>query len=132
MLRTASIIGFIPVRDMQEAEDFFAGRLGLAVVERGAFALVLGMENGQTLRCVPVPGATPQPFTIVGWEVADIHAAAMELRTAGVEPILYPHFEQDADGVWTAPGGDAQVLWFNDPSGNVLSLSEHLGKAQAR
>ena len=84
MLRTASIIGFVPVRDMQEAEGFFGGRLGLAAVKRGASALVPGVENGQALRCVPVPG------------------------------------------------GDAQVLWFNDPSGNVLSLSEHMGKAQAR
>ena len=32
-------------------------------------------------------------------------------------------FEQDDDGVWTAPGGDC-VAWFADPDGNVLSFSQ--------
>ena len=132
MLAQASIVGFIPVTDMQEAEEFFSGKLGLEVVERGPFGLAVAMANGQTIRCVPVPGAKPQAFTILGWEVPEIHAAVRELRAAGVEPIRYSHFEQDADGVWTAPGGDAQVVWFNDPFGNVLSLSQHAGKAQAR
>ena len=132
MLATASIIGFIPIHDMDSAEQFFAGKLGLRVVERGAFALVLVSANGQTIRCVPVPGAHPQPFTILGWEVSDIHASVQELRSAGVEPICYPHFQQDADGVWTAPDGSAQVVWFNDPTGNILSLSQHMGKASAR
>jgi uncharacterized glyoxalase superfamily protein PhnB len=30
---------------------------------------------------------------------------------------------QDAHGIWAAPGG-AQVAWFKDPDGNVLSLTE--------
>jgi hypothetical protein len=30
---------------------------------------------------------------------------------------------QDADGIWTAPGG-ARVAWFPDPDGNVLSLTQ--------
>ena len=32
--------------------------------------------------------------------------------------------EQDDAGVWAAPGG-AQVAWFHDPDGNVLSLTQH-------
>jgi len=46
-----------------------------------------------------------------------------ELRGAKIEPILYPHFKQDEDGAWTAPGG-GMVAWFHDPDGNVLSLSQ--------
>ena len=39
----------------------------------------------------------------------------------------YPFFgeAQAASGVWTAPNGD-KVAWFKDPSGNVLSLSQHV------
>ena len=30
---------------------------------------------------------------------------------------------QDASGVWTAPGG-ARIAWFKDPDGNTLSLTQ--------
>jgi catechol 2,3-dioxygenase-like lactoylglutathione lyase family enzyme len=132
VLAEASIIGFVPVSDTQSAEEFFAGKLGLRVVERGPFALVVANASGQTIRCVPVPGVTPQPFTILGWEVPEIHSAVAHLRAAGIEPILYPHFEQDAEGIWASPDGSAQVIWFNDPFGNVLSLTQHRGKASAQ
>jgi predicted enzyme related to lactoylglutathione lyase len=32
--------------------------------------------------------------------------------------------QQDERGIWNAPGG-ARVAWFNDPDGNVLSVSQH-------
>lgn len=132
VLAAASIISFVPVKDTQSAEDFFAGKLGLTVVERGPFALVLANASGQTIRCVPLPGVTPQPFTILGWEVPEIHAAGAQLRAAGIEPILYPHFAQDAEDIWTSPDGSAKVVWFNDPFGNVLSLSQHSEKVPAQ
>jgi predicted enzyme related to lactoylglutathione lyase len=31
--------------------------------------------------------------------------------------------QQDQRGIWTAPGG-AQIAWFKDPDGNVLSLTQ--------
>jgi hypothetical protein len=31
--------------------------------------------------------------------------------------------DQDADGIWTTPGGD-RVAWFRDPDGSLLSLTE--------
>jgi squalene-hopene/tetraprenyl-beta-curcumene cyclase len=42
----------------------------------------------------------------------------------GVEFLVYPGFGQDADGVWSNPGGGAKICWFNDPDGNNLSLTE--------
>jgi predicted enzyme related to lactoylglutathione lyase len=30
---------------------------------------------------------------------------------------------QDAEGIWTAPGG-AKIAWFKDPDGNILSLTQ--------
>ena len=42
---------------------------------------------------------------------------------AGVELERFPGMDQDADGVWRAPGGDA-IVWFRDPDGNRLSLSQ--------
>src|ERR1700727_1363384 len=98
---------------MAAAESFYAGLLGLHVVDRSPFAVVVASANGAKIRCALTSGAKAQPFTILGWEVADIHASVKELRKRKIEPIVYPHFTQDEDGVWTAPGG-AMVVWFHD------------------
>jgi catechol 2,3-dioxygenase-like lactoylglutathione lyase family enzyme len=127
MLAHASIVGFVPVSSFEAAEAFYSGILGLTVLDRdNPFALVLAAADGAMVRCALAPnGVNPHMGTILGWQVKDIHAAVAELIAAGVQPIRYPFFEQAADGVWTAPGGD-MVVWFNDPDGNVLSLSQHV------
>ena len=130
MLASHPIIGFVPTSDLAVAEAFYHRTLGLPIAERNPFALVLSAPGGSSIRCIQAPPFKPQPFTVLGWEVPDLPAAAAALLQAGIEPILYPHFEQDEQGIWTAPGGD-QVLWFHDPEGNVLSLSQHVRKASA-
>jgi hypothetical protein len=35
----------------------------------------------------------------------------------------YPHFKHDDLGIWNAPGGKISVVWFKDPDGNVLSIT---------
>ena len=35
----------------------------------------------------------------------------------------YAGLEQDELGIWSAPSG-ARVVWFEDPDGNTLSLTE--------
>ena len=124
MLAEAAVIGFIPVRDLEAAKGFFGDKLGLRVVTNDGFALVLEAAAGVMIRCVLTPDAQPQPFTIFGWEVADVPAALEQLARAGVKPLVYPHFDQDKAGMWTAPNGDT-VAWFRDPDGNVLSVSHH-------
>jgi hypothetical protein len=126
VLAEAPVIGFIPVGDFDVAEGFYAGKLGLSVASRDGFALVLLAAGGVAIRCVAMPGFVPKAFTIFGWEVPDLAASVKELKGNGIEPLLYPHFEQSEDGIWTAPGGD-RVAWFNDPFMNVLSLSQHVG-----
>ncbi len=125
MLANASVIGFVPVSDMQVAEAFYAGKLGLTVVDRdNPYALVLE-SNGSMVRCALSPGAKPQPFTVLGWQVQDLHAAVKDLIAAGIQPIRYAFLEQDENGIWASPGGAGFIAWFNDPDGNVLSLSQH-------
>ena len=124
MLAEAGVIGFVPVTDFEEAEKFFAGKLGLRVIVNDGFALVLAAAGHVMIRCVLTPDAKPQPFTILGWAVEKIEDAVAELVKAGIKPLVYPHFNQDKAGIWTAPDG-SKVAWFHDPDGNVLSLSEH-------
>ena len=131
MLAQAAVIGFIPVTDFAVAESFFSGILGLPVASRDPFALVLTAAPGVMIRCVQVaPDFSPQPFTILGWEVPNLAASAAQIIAADIEPLRFSYFQQDAQGIWTAPGGAAQVFWFKDPFGNTLSLTQHDAEPQ--
>ena len=121
MLKSASVIGFIPTKDFRRAKAFYAGKLGLRLVTRDAFALVF-KSCGTTIRVVKVPGFAAAGFTILGWRVGDIEASVASLNRRGIVFERYPWLKQDGSGIWTAPGG-ARVAWFKDPNGNVLSLS---------
>jgi catechol 2,3-dioxygenase-like lactoylglutathione lyase family enzyme len=121
VLAGAPFIGFIPVRDTSGARGFYEGILGLRVVEETSFALVID-ANGTMLRLTGVRELRPQPFTIAGWQVPDVTAAARLLSESGVRFIRYDGMDQDELGIWTTPGGD-RVAWFQDPDGNTLSLT---------
>ncbi|MFE9575750.1 VOC family protein [Nocardia sp. NPDC006044] len=85
------------------------------------------VRNGGTMiRVTAVEKLVPQPFTVLGWAVADIAGSVAALVSRGVEFVRYDGIGQADNGVWTTPGGD-QVAWFTDPDGNVLSLTEFSG-----
>jgi hypothetical protein len=87
------------------------------------FAVVV-RSKGTAIRIVRAGEFTPFPFTILGWEVPDIAKAVEELAGAGVPFARYSFLEQDASGIWSSPSG-SKVAWFQDPDGNLLSLSQH-------
>jgi hypothetical protein len=122
MLENASLIAFIPVSEIDVARAFYASTLGLAVLEESPFALVVN-ANGTKLRLTPVPELRPQPFTVAGWEVADIDQTVGELNARGVACKRFEGMEQRSNGVWQSPSGDL-VAWFADLDDNILSLTE--------
>ena len=115
-------MAFIPVTDGARARAFYETTLGLPVIEESPFALVVD-ANGTTVRITPVPDLRPQPFTIAGWEVADIDETIEKLVARGVKFNRYDGMKQAANGVWTSPSGGL-VAWFVDPDGNTLSLTQ--------
>ena len=117
------LVGFVGVRDVARAREFYGGKLGLKLIEESPFALVFDC-NGIMLRVTPVPELKPHRFTVLGWQVSDIEQAVTRLENAGVELQRYPGVPQDTRGIWTAPGG-AKIAWFEDPEGNILSVSQH-------
>jgi catechol 2,3-dioxygenase-like lactoylglutathione lyase family enzyme len=123
MLAHSPPIAFIPTKDAARARRFYEDVLGLRVVSEDAFAIVMD-ANGTMVRIVRVDDFTPFPFTILGWQVDEIHRTVAELAGRGVAFTRYAYFEQSSDGVWLAPGG-AKVAWFTDPDGNTLSISQH-------
>ena len=121
MLASARVIGFIPTKNFRRAKAFYATKLQLRLVAKDDFALVF-KSGGTTIRVVKVPDFKPAGYTILGWRVADVPRRVTALGKRGIVFERYPWMQQDALGIWTAPGG-ARIAWFKDPDGNVLSLS---------
>ena len=122
MLGSAKVVAFAPTRDAMKAQKFYEGVLGLKLVSKDQFALEFD-ANGTMLRVTSVPRYEPHPFTILGWDVKDITRMVAELSSHGVEFQHYGMPGQDQRGIWKSPSG-AQVAWFKDPDGNVLSVTQ--------
>jgi len=123
MLDSYKLIAFLAVRNAETAKAFYRDKLGLRLVSEDQYALVFD-ANGTMLRVVPV-GEIPQVrWTVLGWEVPDIEAAAAALESGGVKLDRYEWVKSE-NGIWTAPTGD-KVAWFKDPDGNTLSISQHV------
>jgi catechol 2,3-dioxygenase-like lactoylglutathione lyase family enzyme len=126
MLSTSPIIGFVPTHDGERARAFYVETLGLTFVADDGFALVF-RSGSNMIRIARTGEFTPAPYTILGWEVADIVAEVSVLVEKGVVFARYPFLppdQVDELGIWSSPTGD-KVAWFQDPDGNTLSLSQH-------
>ena len=123
MISEGKVMGFIPTTDAVRARGFYEDLLGLHVVSDDAFALVVESQ-GTFIRITKVDKLTPAPYTILGWRVDDIEQEVETLLAGGVTFRHYPGLPQTDLGVWTAPGG-SKIAWFEDPDGNLLSLSQH-------
>lgn len=122
MLNASSVIAFVATTDSERARAFYEETLGLTLTEDNPSALVFD-ANGIMLRIQKVPSLTPASHTILGWKVSDVRRAIVDLVAKGVVFERYAGLAQDKMGIWSSPGG-AQVAWFKDPDGNVLSLTQ--------
>ena len=122
-LQTAKPTIFLATSDPESARNFYEGKLRLALASDDPYALVYQLA-GTELRLSKVPNHSPLPFTVLDWQVADIIAAHTALSERGVEFTIFDGMGQDETGIWTSPDGGARILWFKDPDGNVLSVSE--------
>jgi catechol 2,3-dioxygenase-like lactoylglutathione lyase family enzyme len=123
MLTAAPLVAFAATTDLARSHAFYGGVLGLDHVETTAFANVYE-ATGTSLRVTLVGQVTVAPYTVLGWTVDDLRAAIADLTARGVAFERFEGVDQDADGIWRAPGG-TQVAWFRDPDGNLLSLTQH-------
>lgn len=124
ILGGSELVAFAPTIDPAKARAFYEGVLGLRLVaDEKPFALVFD-ANGTMLRVTTVHELKPHPFTVLGWQVANIEATVDRLAAAGVEFNRYKGMnDADPRGIWNSPSG-ARVAWFKDPDGNVLGVTE--------
>jgi catechol 2,3-dioxygenase-like lactoylglutathione lyase family enzyme len=122
MLNEHDVIAFAATTHPEKSKAFYAFVLGLRLVADEEFAIVFD-AHGTMLRIQKVHVHEPAPFTALGWHVTNIEHAVDELTAKGVQMTRYDGFDQDARGIWNAPGG-ARIAWFKDPDGNTLSLTQ--------
>lgn len=123
MLGNAKLVAFAATTNNARAIHFYSDVLGLPIRSEDDFAVSLDAGDVE-LRLQKVERFTPQPFTALGWEVADVRAVLARLADKGVIAERYTWFDQDAAGIWCAPSG-ARVAWFKDPDGNLLSVAQY-------
>ena len=122
MLGEKTLKAFVPTTNAARAKWFYQDQLGLKLVSEDNYALEFNV-NGVPLRITPVSTLYVQPFTVLGWNVEDISSVIRSLNEKNIYCERYYSLQQDAQGVWIAPGG-SKVAWFKDPDGNVLSLTQ--------
>jgi catechol 2,3-dioxygenase-like lactoylglutathione lyase family enzyme len=118
-------IAFLATTKARASRQFYENVVGLRFVEEHDFAIVFD-AFGTMLRIQKASEVMVAPYTAFGLDVDDIEAAVSALTSKGVKPKRYPGFGQDEQGIWTAPGG-TKVFWFEDPDGNIISLSQFPG-----
>lgn len=113
---------FAATADARRARTFYENTLGLQFVSDDPFALVFAVGK-LSLRIQKVERPPQLRHTVLGWRVRNIQREVQRLTKAGVRFARYEGLDQDEHGVWQSPSG-AKVAWFNDPDGNILSLTE--------
>lgn len=122
MLGESKATSGFAVADMARARDFYEGTLGLRVEvldeEHGLTRLKLA--GGHDVLMYLSGDMTPPSYTILNFEVDDIDAAVDQLAARGIAFQRYEGFDHDEKGIVRGPG--PQIAWFEDPSGNVISV----------
>jgi hypothetical protein len=122
-LRTAKVVTHILTKDPAASQDFYVTKLGLAIASSDEFGVALEVAHA-VLRITEIPNHVAGEHPVMGWEVPDIKKAALALLEVGIKLTIYEGYGQDDLGIWSSPDGATKVAWFNDPDGNVLSLSQ--------
>jgi catechol 2,3-dioxygenase-like lactoylglutathione lyase family enzyme len=126
VLGSCDLVAFVSTADAARAREFYAGTLGLALVDETPFALVFD-AHGTRLRVTVVERVVPAPYTVLGWAVDDIAQTARSLARRGVQLLRYPALEQDELGVWRSPAGGARRLVRGPRGQHALAHAAPLG-----
>ncbi len=122
MLAEAPFAADIPVRNLEEARQFYEDVLGLTPTRLSEMDITF--RSGDALFAIyPTELAGKAEHTLGTFLVEDVDAAVSELRSRGIT------FEEyDFPGLKTVNGiaqvGPDRVAWFKDPDGNLLSVGQ--------
>lgn len=126
MLKDRNSSAIVAVRDIARARTFYEDTLGLTLIGSDDQNGVLSFRTGSTrLTVYRSDFAGTNKANAVTWDMqGDLLEVADDLRARGVALENYGDmpgmtFE---DGVYSA--GPVRLVWFRDPDGNILHLTE--------
>jgi catechol 2,3-dioxygenase-like lactoylglutathione lyase family enzyme len=107
--------------DLESSREFYAGKLGLEILNESEEAIVYECGGDSRLVVTKSTTGTADEQTQAAWRVDDLAAELAELRGRGVEIEEY-----DQPGLKTEDGiadlGFALEAWIIDPHRNALGL----------
>ncbi len=118
VLGSAGPIPILSVTDFERAGAFYSSIGASLKADMGMVQMWTDGHGDFLLSKADAPSGAQH--TVMGWFVPDIDAAVARLRAAGVTFDTYG-FPADGDVVQLGP---AQLAWFSDPDGNILSLTQ--------
>ena len=123
MLGNADATPSIAVKDLDQARQFYADKLGLVAVDEQGGEVVTMKSGATMINVYRSEFAGTNKATALTFDVDDIAAEVRELKDKG---IMFEHYDMDGltqDGdIYAAEG--MKTAWFKDPDGNILSLIE--------
>jgi len=122
ILRLSPTTMYVGTTDVARSRAFYRDVLGFTLIKDDASGLLFSLY-GAMLRVSKVETLTPQAFTALGWTVDDLVTEVLPLAQRGVVFERYPDLAQDERGVARFPNADL-VVWFKDPDGNLLSVTQ--------
>jgi catechol 2,3-dioxygenase-like lactoylglutathione lyase family enzyme len=109
--------------DLESSKDFYAGKLGLEILNESEEAITYKCGGDSQLAVTKSTTGTADEQTQAGWRVDDLAAELAELRSRGVEIQEY-----DMPGLKTIDGvvdiGFALMAWIVDPHRNALAVMQ--------
>ena len=125
MLQGTKAFSGFSVKDIDEAEEFYGNVLELDVKKTG-MGLELHLGKELVIFVYQKDDHVPATFTILNFPVDDVAQVVDELVAKGVTFIRYENLPapQDERGILRGKqyGEGPDIAWFEDPSGNVLSI----------
>lgn len=112
------------VRDVEAARKFYSESLGLEVSDEMG-GLRIAVPGADALFLYPKEDHEPAVFTVFNLTVKDIADAVDQLTSRGIEFLSYEgEIKTDEKGIHWGNGKGPNLAWFEDPSGNILSVIE--------
>lgn len=120
--------GGFSVKDTAKTLEFYTQTLGLQAQEDPMGIELTLPDNGHTF-VYQKDNHQPASYTVLNLVVEDIDAAVDELVNKGVIFERYDDMpgKQDDRGVMRGKAANMgpDIVWFKDPSGNILALLEN-------
>jgi predicted enzyme related to lactoylglutathione lyase len=128
MLGQTKAFSSFSVSDLQQAKEFYQQKLGLEVSEEKEMSvLILQIPGSNGVFIYPKPNHMPATFTVLNFPVSNIDEAVDELTKRGVRFLQYEgELQTDEKGIFRSDDKSRgpNIAWFEDPSGNILSVLE--------